>query len=216
MLLLLLYDLQIKTIKPLLQTDYLNKHKWNTTYHTFVITKASECANLPSIHIYMHTRLTPERGGQSTTIFQGYFTVFPLSLYFNNNFFIKDLLSSLLKQQNSSLRINNLHLQSTSCWLKLIKKKKDTRWEQLVLSSNRYLLMIIFNQCVFTSFCDGNFTFTTQIYRVDLQTLHDDPMFMRWCCSVSFGGETVFTVNDQSIDILKTVWMKTHPAVASC
>lgn len=88
-LLLLLYDLQIKTIKPLLQTDYLNKHKWNTTYHTFVITKASECANLPSIHIYMHTRLTPERGGQSTTIFQGYFTVFPLSLYFNNNFLSK-------------------------------------------------------------------------------------------------------------------------------
>lgn len=123
--LLLLYDLQLKTIKPLLQTDYLNKHKWNTTYHTLVITKASECANLLSIHSYMHIIPVPppERGGQSTTIFQGYFTVFPLSLCFNNTF-IKDLSSSLLKQVNSSLRINNLHLQSTSCWLKLIKKIK--------------------------------------------------------------------------------------------
>lgn len=37
-------------------------------------------------------------------------------------------------------------------------------------------------------FATATFTFTTQIYSVDLQTLHGDPMFMQWCYSVFFGG----------------------------
>lgn len=37
-----------------------------------------------------------------------------------------------------------------------------------MISSNWYLLVIVFNQCVFTFF--SHFKFTTKIYRVDLQT----------------------------------------------
>lgn len=89
---LLLYDLQLKTVKPLLQTDYLNKHKWNTRYHTFVITKASECANLPSIHIHMHIiPVSPPKEAASQLQCSKATLQCSLSRSIFNNTFIKDL-----------------------------------------------------------------------------------------------------------------------------
>lgn len=137
-----------------------------------------------NINSHLHTHhpcLTPERGGQSTTVFQGYRypcklswtqAVFPLSLSFSNNF-IKDLLS--LKQLNSSLRVNHLHLQSTCRLIKWYKMRtaSGVKWPVFI---NDYTQSMRFH-----IFCYGNFKFTTQIYRVDLQTLHD-PMF-QWCYS---------------------------------